>query len=94
MFDCLRNRESDRRIRRQSLKDRKQSLEQRIKLVEEILEHKYVRVNRLLDERALDIAGMIFEASEITKKITRLKELKDELMEVIVEQGAMDAEDE
>lgn len=90
MFDCLRNREANKRIRRQSLKDRKQSLEQRIKLIEEILEHKRVRVNRLLDERALDIAGMIYEGSEIVKKMSRLRELEDELVEVIKEQEAMD----
>lgn len=89
MFNCLRDKDRDTETRRQSLKDRKQSLEQRIKLVEEILEHKRVRVNRLLDERALDIASMIHEGSEITKKLTRLKELEDELVEVIKEQEAM-----
>lgn len=76
-------------MRRQSLKDRKQSLEARIGLIEEILEQKHVRVNKLLDERALDVASMIREGSEILKKMTRLKELKDELVEVIKEQEAM-----
>ena len=93
MFNCLRDRERDRSTRRQSLKDRKQSLEQRIKLINEILEAKYVHVNRLLDERGLDIASMLYEASEIAKKMSRLRELEAELVEVIKEQEAMD-EDE
>jgi hypothetical protein len=90
MFNCLRDKDRDREIRRQSLKDRKQSLEQRIKLINEILDVKCVRVNKLLDERALDIATMLYEGSEITKKMTRLRELEDELVEVIKEQEAME----
>lgn len=91
MSNCLWFRkDEERKIRRQSLKDRKQSLEQRISLIEQILEEKHKRVTKLLDERALDVAAMIREGSEILKKMTRLKELEEELVEVIKEQEAMD----
>lgn len=91
MFNCLRNKETDKEIRRQSLKDRKQSLEARIGLIREILDAKYELVNRLLDARTMDIRTMIREGSEITEKLTRLRELEDELVEVVKQQEALES---
>jgi hypothetical protein len=90
MFNCLRNSALDKENRRQSLKDRKQSLEVRIGLIEEILEHKYIQVDKLLQAKLLNISMMIHEGSEITKKLDRLEELKDELVAVIKELESLD----